>query len=242
MSLRKLHSSKNVCSTGKLDNLNLSNTTAADVNNLNALQRKYMSLDTLNGAINKMHDKRNVVKNQSECFGGSPIIDATAESKPRDNNVGAKKEIRDTTKSHKSENPSRASVNMKCKDVLHATVSFELERVAKSEFLKMHVGETLFGTNKSSIYSHLHRIRDAGDLHGLDTKTSTARNDGDDVQAENNVHFTDKKCEILPHNFPLSEFNPSKDVTKFEHRVNNDSSGENKKSYITLKDKYTKEN
>ncbi|RLU15145.1 hypothetical protein DMN91_012139 [Ooceraea biroi] len=233
------HLSKNVYSMGRLDNLHSPNTTA-NLNNFSALKRNYMSLDILNSAI-KTH-KQTVTDKQS--LTESSINDPIAENKVRDKNNNLKEEIRNTTETYKAEDPPKNSSNIKSNNILQPAASVELERIAKSQFLKLHVGETLFGDNKSPTDSHSHRIQNAGDVHIFNSRNCITRDSGNKrVQAEDNTHRVDAKCREFAPNIPFApEFNLAKDTSKFDKMSNDLINMQSHELYTIFEDKCVKEN
>jgi len=207
----KTRLSKNIRSVAKLENLRSLNI-AAHLKNFSTLKRNYTSVDILNSGI-KTHnkqDKQDVIKKQKECFTDSSITNPIRENKVTNYNDESKKNVM-RTKMHKTENLSKNLSNVK------PTASVKLERVTKSQFLKMHISETLFRDNKYLTGPYLHRISNAGDIDIFNRKKCVMRNSRDDIRAKDNVHCADAKYKRLSSKFAfLSEFNLAKSVSKFD--------------------------
>lgn len=153
-----------------------------------------MSVDVLNDAI-KIRNQDVFIK-QSEFFTKSLISDPVVENKLEKDgtDITGKTEHRHAVKMHKAGN---SLLNIKMNNyALQPAFSVELERIAKSQFLKAHVSEILFTDNKVS--KHLDKIQNVGDMYN--SRNCTLSNNANNVQI--GKYNTDAKFRASAIGFP----------------------------------------
>lgn len=231
--LQTKFSSKPIYSTGKLKNLNTLNSVVNSCKS-NTLERKHMSLDTLNNAI-KMHDNKNGFIRKNEHFKESLANDTIVENKLQKSNM--EKTEHNAVKTHKTGNQS-SLINIQNKNQILRPVTFiESKRVMRNQFLKTHVSETLFEENENPEYTNLQKIQNAGNKY-----VNSKEHNGNNIHIEETVNVKNRKFQKSLPSF-LSDFKFARDsYEKIDKKSENIFNTQNDELYIISEDKQVKEN
>ncbi|XP_039308980.1 uncharacterized protein LOC105208012 isoform X2 [Solenopsis invicta] len=227
---RKMDLHKTVGCTEKLKNSN--HCMDLNLHNSSILKRNHMSMDALNNAIKPRN--QNVFTRRSEWFTKSLINDPVVENKSEKNSSEVtKNEERFAVKTYKTGN---SLLNIKINNTSRPISSIELEKIAKSQFLKTHVNEILFEDDKLAKCSQ--EIQNAGDTHiNLKNYTLNCISNTNNVQIGKN-NSTGAKFKTSAVSYP-STFSLSENIKP--DKISNNVSNTLSDAYVISKYKYIKE-
>lgn len=201
--------------------------------NSNILKRNHISLDALNDAI-KVHSKDIFIK-RSKCFTKSWINNPIVKNKleKANNDITEKAEQQCVMKMYKAE---KFLQNININHTSQSAYSVELKRIAKSQFLKMHVSEILFKDNRCLNSSQ--KIQNADDIY-INSKNCTLSN-ADNNKQTGKYNSTNVKFRVSAVSSPSAFKLDLSENIKLDKISNNVSNIQNN-DYAISKYEYTRE-